>query len=74
MMGMKQGDTRLNERRYYEVLQRIARHYHTSERLLKDGEKLYGVPGDEALVMAYDNIRSDAAEAIRGRRKPGGSK
>ena len=59
-----------NEQRYYDVLRQIARTYYSSERLLRDSEKLYGVSGHEALEMAYDNIKAAAANAIHGRRRP----
>lgn len=59
-----------NERLYYATLRKIAKDYMSSERILRDGEKLYGVSGEEALQMAYDNIQVEAAAAIRGRRPP----
>jgi hypothetical protein len=59
-----------NEQRYYDALRRIAKGYLSSERLHRDGEKLYGVSGEMAVEMAYDNIQAEAAEAIHGRRRP----
>lgn len=57
-----------NEQRYYDALKRIARDYQKSDRLLRDGD--CGLEGPEALGMAYDNIQSEAAAAIRGKRRP----
>lgn len=59
-----------NEQLYYDVLRRIAKDYLPADRILREGEKRYGVPGDEALVMSYENIQADAAAAIRNRRRP----
>lgn len=63
-------NNKLSEQIYYDTLRRIAKDYMPAERILRDGDKKYGVPGDEALVMAYENIQADAAAAIRGRRRP----
>jgi hypothetical protein len=59
-----------NEARYFDALRRIAKDYLPAERILRDGQKLYGVDGEEALVMSYQNIQDEAAAAIRGRRRP----
>lgn len=59
-----------NERLYYDVLRTIAKGYLSAEKLLEKGEKLYGVSGNEAVVMAYENIQTEAADAIRGKRRP----
>lgn len=59
-----------NEQRYYDVLSRIACKYLSAAKLLKHGEKLYGVEGNEAVAMAYENIQADAESAIHGKRRP----
>ena len=59
-----------NEQRYFDALTKIAKHYMPAEKLLRDGEKLYGVSGKEALEMAYENIQDEARAAIKGRRRP----
>jgi hypothetical protein len=61
------------EQRLYEALKRITR-YETPERLRKYGERAYGVSGEEAVEMAYENVLSEAARGIRGvrARKTGG--
>lgn len=53
---------------YYDTLKRIAS-YDSPERLRKRSERDYGLPFEEALEMAYDNIREEARLAIRGKRK-----
>ena len=58
------------ELRLYTVLRRIAREYQSAERLLRTGEKQWGVSGTEALEMAYENIQQEAQIAIKGVRVP----
>lgn len=55
--------------RLYDALKRISQ-YETSERLLRHGEKAYGIPGREALEYAYDNVLQEAKRAIKGLRRP----
>lgn len=62
-----------NEQRYYDTLKRIAQGYHPSEWFTDEHARwAYGeaISGEEALVMAYDNMQADAAAAIFGRRRP----
>ncbi len=59
-----------NERLYFDTLRRIARDYCTAEKLMRDADRRYGFSPAEALQMAYDNIQADAANAIRGKRRP----
>ena len=59
----------MNELRYYEKLKRIAA-YKSPEWLQRNSEKQYGLSYVEALEMAYDNIRGEAAQVIRGKRRP----
>lgn len=56
------------ERKFYDVLRRIAKDYRSAESLLRKGD--CGLSGEEALEYAYDNIQSEAAAAIRGIRLP----
>lgn len=58
------------EFRLYEALRKIAREYETASRLLKNGEKRWGVSGEEVLEMAYENIQQEAHIAIKGVRVP----
>lgn len=58
-----------NETLYFDTLKRINR-YMTTEQLQRRAEKEYGVSYHEALEMAYDNIQAEAADAIRGKRRP----
>lgn len=59
-----------NERLYFDVLRRIARDYDSAEKILSNSERRYGLSGPEGLEMAYDNIQTEAANAIRGKRRP----
>lgn len=58
------------ERFYFDTLRRIARDYLTVEQLQRDSEKKYGIPYQEALELAYENMQLDAARVIRGKRRP----
>lgn len=59
-----------NEQAYFDVLQRIAKHYSTSDQLRRDSQRAYGLDYGEALEMAYDNIQAEASHAIRGKKRP----
>ncbi len=59
-----------NERLYFDALRRIARDYDSPEKVMRDAGRRYGLAPEEALQMAYDNIQNDAANAIRGKRRP----
>ena len=58
-----------NELRYYEALKRITR-YATVDQLRRGSEKDYGLPFEEALEYAYENIKNEAEAAIKGKRRP----
>jgi hypothetical protein len=53
----------------YAALKRITA-YMPPDKLAKVCEKKYGLEYDEALEMAYENVLSEAANAIRGVRRP----
>ncbi len=57
------------EIRLWGYLKRITQ-YDPPDRLRKRAEKDYGVSGDEAIEMAYDNVRMEAANALKGVRPP----
>lgn len=61
-----------NEQLYYDTLKRITK-YDSVERLRRTAEKAYGLPFEEALEYAYENVISEAERAVRGRRRPGAS-
>ncbi len=46
-------------------LRRIAA-YHSPESLHRHAEKSYGCSGEEAVEMAYENVISDAKNAVKG--------
>ena len=58
-----------NEQRYYDALRHIARDYQTTDQLRRRAGQ-YGLEHIEELEMSYENIQSEAAKAIRGRRRP----
>jgi hypothetical protein len=57
------------ERRLYHALKRIAA-YQTPDQLRRCAEKQYGLPADEAIEMAYENVLAEARAAIKGMRAP----
>ncbi len=59
-----------NEQRYYDALRRITR-YMLPDKLKRMAETTYGVSPEEAVEMAYENVLTEARDAIRGRRRPG---
>ena len=60
-----------NEQRYFDALKRISQ-YESPERLRRNAEKDYGLEGDEAIEMAYENVIHEAKTAVKGRRRPKG--
>lgn len=49
------------------VLKRINK-YQSPERLRKSSEREYGLEYEEALEMAYENVLSEARDALKGAR------
>lgn len=58
-----------NNADYYDALRRI-RSYDSVERLRRRAEKDYGLSPNEAIEMAYENVKAEAENAIRGKRRP----
>lgn len=58
------------QQQMYDALRRIAKDFDTSERIMKNAERDYGLSPIEALEMAYDNMQSNAIAVIRGLRRP----
>jgi hypothetical protein len=58
------------EARLYAALHRIAREYMTVEQMERQAEKEYGLSPYEGVAMAYDNLQSEARDAIKGVRFP----
>lgn len=50
----------------YHALKVIHAEYQTAQQLIKNSEKDYGVDPQEALEMAYDNIKETARAGIKG--------
>lgn len=57
------------EQKLYDALKRIAA-YAPPENLRKHSERVYGLEGDEAIEMAYENVIQEAKNAIKGMRRP----
>lgn len=55
--------------RMYVALQRIKR-YQSPARLRRDSQKQYGLPYEEALEYAYENIQGEAKHGLSNVRKP----
>lgn len=58
-----------NEEKFYGALKRISA-YMPASKLRARSDKLYGLEGDEAIEMAYENVIEEAKRALRGYRKP----
>jgi hypothetical protein len=55
--------------RMYVALRRIV-DYMPPGRIRRQSQKLYGVDGDEAIEMAYENVIGEAKFALKHVRKP----
>lgn len=49
-----------------DTLKRIASGYQTPAQIRRDSEKDYGLPFDEAIEYAYENIQAEARAASKG--------
>ena len=58
-----------NELRYFDTLKKITK-YQSVEHLRKHSERDWGLSFEEALEMAYENVVTDAKNAIHGKRRP----
>lgn len=56
------------ELRLLAALRRIAS-YQTPEKLRRCSQKQYGLPPEEAIEYAYENVLAEAAAAIKGVRQ-----
>lgn len=57
------------DQKLYDALKRIGS-YMLPEKLRKNSQRLYGLDGDEAIEMAYENVIQEAKIAIRGMKRP----
>ena len=55
---------------YFATLKKIARDYQTPAELRRNAERQYGLPYEEVLEMAYENMQAEANHAIKGKRAP----
>ncbi|WP_033447563.1 hypothetical protein [Bordetella bronchiseptica] len=58
------------EQRMYDTLKRIARGYCTPDQMRRSEKARCGLDYEEALGYAYENIQREAAQAIKGMRRP----
>lgn len=58
-----------SELKLYAALKRI-RAYSSPDDLRRVAEKRYGLEGDEAIEMAYENVLQEATNALKGYRPP----
>ena len=58
-----------NEQRYFDALKRITT-YQSAPHLRQHSDGEYGLPFEEALEMAYENVIEEARAAVKGRRRP----
>ena len=61
------------EQKLYDALKRISS-YTPPEKLRKTSGRVYGLDGDEAIEMAYENVIQEAKIALRGMRRPANRK
>lgn len=66
---MSSKNEKANELRYFDALKRITC-YQSPERLRKESEHDWGLPYEEALEYAYENVLNEARVAIKGKRMP----
>ncbi len=58
------------ERDNFWIALHVISKYLPPERLRAQSEKLYGLPGEEAIEYAYENVLQLACLAIKGRKRP----
>lgn len=58
-----------DERHYFDALKRIAS-YQSPDQLRRCAERQYGLPSDEAIEYAYENVLDEAKAAVKGKRRP----
>jgi uncharacterized protein (UPF0147 family) len=65
------GKSAAREQVMYDTLKRIAKDYVTPRQIRRDIEKSGSVLSfEEYIEMAYDNMQQEAANAIKGMRRP----
>jgi hypothetical protein len=57
------------EQRLYDALKLITR-YEPPDKLRRIAERRYGLTGEEAIEMAYENVLFEARNAVLGMRRP----
>ena len=51
------------------TLKRIANSYETTDHLRKHSRAAYGLDYDDALEYSYENVKAEAARAVKGVRE-----
>jgi hypothetical protein len=57
------------EQRLYDALRNVTK-YDTPRGLRRSAERHYGLPYEEVLEMAYENVLEEAKAAIKGMKRP----
>lgn len=52
--------------RMFLALKKISKGYETPEKLRKSANQDYGLDYEEVLEMSYENLQTEAAQAIKG--------
>jgi hypothetical protein len=55
-----------NYNKMLSTLKRIAKGYDSSDKIIRNSEKDYGLDAQEALEYAYDNLQHEAKSCIKG--------
>ena len=53
----------------YDALKRITR-YASTDQMRRNSQRNYGLEYVEMLEMAYENVKNEAASALKGMRRP----
>lgn len=57
------------EQKLFDALKRTTQ-YDSPAKLRRTGERTYGLPADEVIEMAYENVLDEARQALKGMRRP----
>lgn len=73
MTTQKVEDLAVEAAKYFDALKTITA-YMSPDQLRRVSEKKYGLDGEEAIEMAYENVLQTAKDAIKGMRRPRAAK
>ena len=66
----KDAKTMSDAQTYFDALRHIDHDFMTTNELRRNSQKEWGLPYEEALEMAYDNLKDVAKRAVKGKRRP----